>query len=137
MEEDKEIFVDDSHEHVKVQLFEVETEYAYSAPTGLFNLQLPHVEVKTSLYQTQSYFQYKRALAAEDNKENADLDIDTADQTQDPQEQAAEKEVQVEFSQIKDWEKSKKSGSMILKVALTNKSGKDDLKVWYKLSVGD
>ena len=77
MNEDKEVFVYDENPHVKVQIFELECEHAYSSPTGLFNLQLPQIEVRTSLYQPQSYKQYKRDSAAEDVKvENADLDIE-------------------------------------------------------------
>ena len=59
--DDREIFADDSHPLVKVQVFALDCEYAYSAPTGLFNLQLPHIEVRASLYQSQSYEQYKRS----------------------------------------------------------------------------
>lgn len=49
LEDDREVYADDQHELVKVQIFELDCEYAYSAPTGLFNLQLPHVEAR-SLY---------------------------------------------------------------------------------------
>jgi hypothetical protein len=61
MNDDKEVFVYNENPHVKVQIFELECEHAYSSPTGMFNLQLPQIEVRTSLYQTQSYKQYKRA----------------------------------------------------------------------------
>jgi hypothetical protein len=49
LEDDREVYADDKHEIVKVQIFELDCEYAYSAPTGLFNLQVPHVEAR-SLY---------------------------------------------------------------------------------------
>ena len=69
---------------MKVQIFELECEYAYSAPTGLFNLQLPHVEARSLYNQSQSYEQYKRAQAAEAaaKQENADIESETAEQTQ-------------------------------------------------------
>ena len=50
--DDKEILSDDSHPLVRVDLYELACEYAYSAPTGLYNLQIPHVEARASLYQT-------------------------------------------------------------------------------------
>lgn len=48
--DDREVFVDDSHPLVRVEIFEIDCEYAYSAPTGMFNLQLPHIEARTSHY---------------------------------------------------------------------------------------
>jgi hypothetical protein len=45
---------------VTVQIFELDCEYAYSAPTGRFNLQVPHVEAR-NVYQSQSYEAFKRA----------------------------------------------------------------------------
>ena len=53
--DDREVFVFDSHPLVRLEIFELDCEYAYSAPTGMFNLQLPHIEVRTSLYRTESY----------------------------------------------------------------------------------
>ena len=80
VEEEREIFSYDDHELVRVQILEVDCEYGYSAPTGLFNLQLPTIEVRTSHYQTQSYEAYKRAQAAEARKQaNADLQTDGAE----------------------------------------------------------
>ena len=46
----REVFVYDEDPLVKVQVLELDCEYGYSAPTGLFNLQVPHLEVKTGLY---------------------------------------------------------------------------------------
>lgn len=62
--EERQVFVYDEDPYVKVEIFELDCEYAYSAPTGLFNLQVPHVELGASAWQTQSYEQYKRAQAA-------------------------------------------------------------------------
>lgn len=47
---EREILVLDSDPRVRVQIFEIDHEYAYSAPTGLFNLAAPHVGRRTSHY---------------------------------------------------------------------------------------
>ena len=47
---------------VTVTVFEQLNDYNYSNPTSMFNLSLPHLEVRANLYQTQSYVQYKRIL---------------------------------------------------------------------------
>jgi len=38
VEDDREVLVDDSHPMVRVEIYELDCEWAYSAPTGLFNL---------------------------------------------------------------------------------------------------
>jgi len=60
--EDKEFLVYDEDPLIKVTIYEVTCEYAYSNPTGYFNLSLPHVDLRTNSYQTMSYEQYKRML---------------------------------------------------------------------------
>jgi hypothetical protein len=40
----------DDDPNVKVTIYEVSTEYNYSNPTGFFNISLPHVEAKTTMY---------------------------------------------------------------------------------------
>ena len=40
---------------VKVTLSEITCEYNYSNPTRIFNLSLPHIDLRTSNYQTMSY----------------------------------------------------------------------------------
>lgn len=50
--DEREVYVYDEDPLVRVQIFELDCEYAYSAPTGRFNLQVPHIEVKTNMYQT-------------------------------------------------------------------------------------
>ena len=52
---------------VRVQIYELDCEYAYSAPTGKFNLQVPHVEAR-NLYQNQSYSDFKRSQYLEAEK---------------------------------------------------------------------
>ena len=50
--DEREVYAYDEDPLVRVQIFEVDCDYAYGAPTGRFNLQLPHIEIKTSTYQT-------------------------------------------------------------------------------------
>ena len=38
VEEDREVYLNDEDPLVRVQIFELDCHYAYSAPTGLFNL---------------------------------------------------------------------------------------------------
>lgn len=63
----------DEHPNVKVTLIEVACEYNYSNPTGFFNISLPHLEARTTMYQTMSYQSQKRlALEAERAREIRD-----------------------------------------------------------------
>jgi len=59
----------DEDPNVKVTIYEVTNEYNYSNPTGYFNLSLPHIELRTSNYQTLSYSQYKK-IQADNNNSN-------------------------------------------------------------------
>jgi len=43
---EREIHVWEDDPRVKVELIEVDCDYAYSAPTGLFNVQVPHLALK-------------------------------------------------------------------------------------------
>ena len=60
MGEEKVFLEYDEDPNVKVTIYEVCCEYNYSNPTMFFNLSLPHIEAKTSLYQTLSYEQFKK-----------------------------------------------------------------------------
>lgn len=59
--DDREFLVYDEDPNVKVSIYEIACEYNYSNPTGFFNISLPHVEAKTTMYQTMSYMQFKKA----------------------------------------------------------------------------
>jgi hypothetical protein len=48
----------------KVQLFEIECEYMYSNPTGMFNLSLSEKLMRTKNYTFMSYSQYRSAQGA-------------------------------------------------------------------------
>jgi len=71
--DDKEWLVYDENPNVKVTIIEVGCEYNYSNPTGFFNISLPHIEAKTTMYQTMSYQTFKRInLEAERQKKIKD-----------------------------------------------------------------
>ena len=138
--DDREVYVDDSHPLARLEIFELDCEYAYSAPTGMFNLQLPHVELRTSLYQTQSYEQYKAAQAHEAAKsqQRETPDSGAEPEAEDPQattEGTAETGAEQPTSKAsaRSWEEGKREGPILLKVVLTNKTQDKDLKVWYRL----
>ena len=57
------MLVFDQDSLVTVTVFEQLNDYNFSNPTGLFNLSLPHLEVRANMYQTQSYQSYKRSQA--------------------------------------------------------------------------
>lgn len=138
--DDREVFVYDSDPLVRLEIFELDCEYAYSAPTGLFNLQLPHIEMRTSLYRTESYSQYKKAKAAEAAKEKAEKEPQEGDSGQttveaDGQTAESEKEKEPEKDCTRDWDKTKREAPILLKIVLTNKTEDKDLKVWYRLGL--
>jgi len=62
----------DDNPNVKITIQEVACEYNYSNPTNFFNISLPHIEAKTSNYQTMSYVQFKR-ITLEKERELARL----------------------------------------------------------------
>lgn len=141
--DERQVFVDDEDPFVKVELFELDCEYAYSAPTGMFNLQVPHVEVRASAYQTQSYEQYKRAQAAAKN-ESADPDTEATGQSKEGatdgdggNKEASGAEQEDLTAGTRDWDTTKRQGAVLLKVVMTNKSQDKDLKIWYRLRVKD
>jgi hypothetical protein len=79
--EDIEFLVYDEDPNVKVVIYEITNEYAYSNPTGFFNLSLPHVELSTNNYSTLSYSEYKKmqeehARNQKEQEQNALINID-------------------------------------------------------------
>ena len=126
VEDDREIYLDDSNPLVRVEIYELDCEYAYSAPTGLFNLQLPHIEARASLYQSQSYEQYKRAQSRQAASQDAQTDGSTA--------ASGAQEPESQDLGTRSWNDWKKEAPLILKVVLTNKSMDKDLKIWYRLT---
>ena len=88
--DDKEFLVFDEDPHVRVTIYEIACEYNYSNPTTFFNISLPHVEAKTTMYQTVSYVQYKKSVMEEQRKREEHEDGETTEATdeesRDPQE---------------------------------------------------
>lgn len=70
--DDVEHLVFDEDPNVKVSIFEVSNEYNYSNPTGFFNISLPHIEAKTTMYQTMSYTQFKRQIMENERRIRAE-----------------------------------------------------------------
>ena len=66
--EDRVVLDYDEDAKVRVTVYEIVNEYNYSNPTGFFNISLPHIEAKTSMYQTMSYAQYKKMLIEKERK---------------------------------------------------------------------
>lgn len=60
--DDVDYLVVDEDPLVKVVLSEVACEYNYSNPTSLFNLSIPHVEIRSNNFTTVSYRQYKTTI---------------------------------------------------------------------------
>ena len=54
------MMVIDDNPLAKVTLTEIINEYNYSNPTGYFNISLPHIDMRTNMYQTMSYQYFKR-----------------------------------------------------------------------------
>mmetsp|Transcript_18286 Transcript_18286/g.31275 ORF Transcript_18286/g.31275 Transcript_18286/m.31275 type:complete len:924 (+) Transcript_18286:1615-4386(+) len=88
LDDGKIAFENDEDEQIKVTGFQLVCEYAYSAPTGSFNLQVPHLPRRVLITQTQSYQQYLRQqqqlLDQEHNQaegnENEDEEIEDEDE---------------------------------------------------------
>jgi len=57
--DDKKVLATWEDDKVKVELMEVECEYMYGNPTGVFNLSLPERLMRTKNYTFISYAQYK------------------------------------------------------------------------------
>lgn len=134
---DREIYSLDSDPNVRVQMFEVDHEYAYSAPTGLFNLAAPHVGRRTH-YAIETYEQHVKAnmkqKAAQENAEGKDL----SEQQQMSQEDRAAAQgtgtaVDEFVSPARPWATHKRVAPVLMRVLLTNKSETEDIKVWYRL----
>ena len=83
----------DEDPNVKVTVYEIMNEYNYSNPTGFFNISLPHIEAKTSMYQTMSYAQYKKMQLETERKNTEEAkvkevsEVEEEPQLVDPQEE--------------------------------------------------
>jgi len=99
---------------VDVRLFEIECDWTYSNPTGLYNLSLPDKTVKASSYgyMTTSYKKYKLEQAQAQGVDMPDLIT-------------------------KPMTNHKKSGPVLLKVVFDDNSLKFESKIQVKMTVAD
>ena len=135
---DREIYSLDSDPNVRVQMFEVDHEYAYSAPTGLFNLAAPHVGRRTHHYAIETYEQHAKAnlkqKAAQENAEGKDQsEQQQMSQEDGPEAQGASIAAEEFVSPARPWATHKRVAPVLMRVLLTNKSETEDIKVWYRL----
>ena len=77
-----------------VILHELTMECAVSNPTGLFNLSLPHIELKMANFETLNYANYKLKQEQEERRktEMAKVDDEEMVNTQDEEDDAQVKE---------------------------------------------
>jgi hypothetical protein len=136
---EREIFALDAESHVRVRIFEIDHEYAYSAPTGLFNLAAPHVARRTNHYSIETYEQHaKSTMKQRPIQEQADAE-DLSEPQQMSQEDrpeaqtAASTAVEEWTSPARQWATSSRVAPVLMRVLLTNTSETDDVKVWYRL----
>jgi len=47
---------------VRVSVIGITNNWNYSNPSGFFNLSLPHLELRTNMYQTMSYTYFKKMM---------------------------------------------------------------------------
>jgi len=133
---DREIYSLDSDPNVRVQMFEVDHEYAYSAPTGLFNLAAAHVGRRTHHYAIETYEQHVKAMrqkAAQENAEGKDLSEQQQMSQEDREAQGTATAAEEFVSPARPWATHKRVAPVLMRVLLTNKSETEDIKVWYRL----
>jgi len=148
--DDKEFLVYDEDPNVRVTIYEIACEYNYSNPTTFFNISLPHIEAKTTMYQTMSYVQFKRAIMEQQRKreleeqvqqelqqKSEDGTLSGSTQAEDSSErdpQEVQSRVQTLLNDLPpisdadieavNWFQNKKEGPVLLKVLVTNKDRK-------------
>jgi hypothetical protein len=155
--DDSEFLVYDEDPLVRVTISEVPCEFNYSNPTGLFNLSIPHVELRLNMYSTLSYKQQKKNDYDEERKarlEKAQADKEAGvpaefskdeeelKEAQDPQEDQGKMEVDEEPPALvedvppelilRDWFTCKRNGPILLRVCVTNRQ---KLKVKFRLQI--
>lgn len=108
--EEREILVQED-EHVKVILQEIDCEYIYSNPTGMFNLSQPSKLMRTKNYTFVSYAQFKEL----ERKQAASANNDD----EEPNAAGEEKALDLE---LRDWaEFAEEAKGVLLRVVIQNK----------------
>lgn len=59
MTSDPKELMKEEDENIEVRLLELECEYMYSNPTGMFNLSMPDSSIRTANFATINYEQHK------------------------------------------------------------------------------
>lgn len=57
--DDKKVLATYEDDFCKIELFEIECEWNYSNPTGMFNLSIPEKQMRTKQYTNISYRDFK------------------------------------------------------------------------------
>ena len=139
--DDKEFLVYDEDPNVRVTIYEIACEYNYSNPTTFFNISLPHIEAKTTMYQTVSYVQFKRANLEQQRKRELEEQVQQelqqksedgtpsgstqADDSseRDPQDDKEElPPIKDEDIEVRNWFQHRKEDAVLLKVIVENKT---------------
>lgn len=134
----------DGDECVRVTIQEMDNEFNFSNPTFYFNLSLPHIEIKTGMYQTMSYLMFMRQqheqirmlkLKEENEKRRREQQINGETHEGDPQshhfEETKGEEEEYKEPPVRDWFQTRREGVVLYKVVVANKTRET---VKYKLS---
>jgi hypothetical protein len=66
----------EENENVIVKLVEIETEWMYSNPTGIFNLSIPDRALRLPNYSVATYEQYKNSMKRQQAPPEQGEDVD-------------------------------------------------------------
>ena len=135
--DDKEFLVFDEDPNVRVTIYEIACEYNYSNPTTFFNISLPHIEAKTTMYQTVSYVQFKKTILQQQRKqelEEYEATEATDEDSRDPQENKEELQpIKDEDIEVRNWFSHRKEDAVLLKIIVENKTS-ESIKAKVRIS---
>lgn len=110
--ENERVLLTEENENVIVKLVEIETEWMYSNPTGIFNLSIPDRALRLPNYSVATYEQYKNSMKRQQAPQEQGEDVDQPE---------GKVEEQPEPLVVKDWIKDHHSGFVVLKVICQSK----------------
>ena len=110
--EDEKVLLTEENDSVIVRLVEIETEWMYSNPTGLFNLSTPDRALRLPNYQAATYEQYKNYPKQEAAPQ---------EQGEDDVKPEGKAEEVPEPLVVKDWITDHKTGPVVMKVMCQSK----------------
>ena len=121
-------------DNVCVKLLEIPTEYMYSNPTGMFNLSLPNVAMRTSHFSTMKYADYKDMLRRREidrlREEHEEVLEKRREEIREAQQKGEEVETEPEAEfeyppeeplDVRKWADFKQEASTLLRVEVQNK----------------